>query len=212
MKKKLSSKPVKPPDAIAWYAEGECYLNLSGNYNYLEQPYYQSQDYENGGMAIHPACEEMLDAYITPLFLEKARRVGIKVPEYYLSNGYYEPPVIIDPMNPFILKSAIVYKPGRQKAIAKSMTRNFTYSFCCQEIKSSSGVAYFRSVLGWCVKKKYRELSLAVWNTFHIPLARIRLVAEADGELLLSDISPLPLETLTKVERKYVEERVQWKK
>lgn len=212
VKTRTTQPPTGATDAVAWYAEGKCFLNLAGNYNYMELPYYYSQDYENADSPIYPTCEEMLDAYIPPLFLEKAKRAGLKVPVYYISNGYFEPPMLIDPVNPFLVKSAIVRKPGREKSVAKSMTRNYTYAICCQEIKENSRIVYFRSVLGWCNVKKYRILSFAVWNTFHIPLARVRLVIEGDGDMLLSDISPLPLESLNRAERNHLDECVRWQK
>ena len=211
-KKKSILPSTGSSDVVAWYAESECFLNLAGNYNYMELPYYYSQDYENTDSPIHPTCEEMLDAYIPPLFLEKAKQAGMMVPEYYISNGYFEPPMLIDPVNPFLVKSAIVRKTGREKSIARSLTRNHTYTICCQKIKEDSRIVYFRSVLGWCNVKKYRFLSLAVWNTFHIPLARVRLVTEANGDMLLSDISPLPLESLNKTERNHLDKCVQWQK
>src|SRR5262245_24357922 len=124
---------------IGWYELGSSYLNLSGDYEYLDQAYYVSQEFENRGEPIFPTCKEMLDAYVVPIFLEKARRAQIPVPEHYVTNGYFEPPVIVDPVNPFMKKSRTVLKPGRSpsttscgdKAIARSMTRNYTYAICC---------------------------------------------------------------------------------
>src|SRR5574341_2394079 len=124
-------KTAREHDHVAWYELGNCYLNLWGDYDYLDHTYYVSQEYENRGAHIQPTCKEMLDAYIPPIFLEKAQRAGISVPEHYISNGYFEPPVILDPINPFMIKSRTVFKPGLEKAIAKSMTRNYTYAICC---------------------------------------------------------------------------------
>ncbi|MBU2511204.1 RimK-like ATPgrasp N-terminal domain-containing protein [bacterium] len=202
--------PISP--CVAWYEKDQCYLNLAGIYNYLELPYYVSQDYENSGHSIHPTCKEMLDAYVPPLFLEKAKLAGLDVPDFYISNGFFEPPVIIDPINPFITKGRIVWKSGREDSIAKSMTRNHTYAICCQEIPLNSKVAYFRSVLGWCVSGRFRDISLLLWQQFQIPLAKVRLIITPDGRLLLSDISPLLLESLGVKERTYLEENIQWVK
>jgi hypothetical protein len=208
----LSSPFLTPPPAtsIAWYPEGNCYLNLAGIYNYLELPYYLSQDYENNGQPIHPTCMEMLDAYVPPLFLEKARLVGLETPEFYISNGYFEAPAIIDPINPFTLKGRVILKPGREEAIARSLTRNHTYAICCQEIPPGSRIVHFRSVLGWCVSSRYRDISRQIWELFMIPLARIRLMVDPGGRFRVSDLSPLLIETLGIRERHYLEERVQW--
>ncbi len=196
---------------VAWLADQGTFVNLAGNYDYLSQPYYISMDYEDSAKQIRPGCKEMLDAYVPPLFLEKAKLFGVPVPEFYISNGYFEPPVIIDPVNPFTLKGRIVRKQGRASSIAKSLTRNFTYAICCQELPEGSRVNFFRSVLGWCANKSYRKYAQIIWEIFRIPVARIRIVILESGECLLSDIAPLPFEYLRPRELQYVEEHVEWR-
>ncbi|UCG63212.1 MAG: RimK-like ATPgrasp N-terminal domain-containing protein [Candidatus Zixiibacteriota bacterium] len=191
-------------------ADYDGYVNLAGDYDYLSQAYYVSQDRLLSGELIVPSCQDMLDAYVSPLFLEKARLAGLPVPEYYISNGYIEPPVIVDPVNPFTLKGKVVLKASRAKSIAKSLTRNFTYAICCQELPEGSQVAYFKAVLGWCVGDEYREMARVIWDVFKIPLARIRVIKLADGGILLSDIAPLPFTELGKREMEYIKERVVW--
>jgi hypothetical protein len=207
-----SSPFLEPARAryVAWYPCGECYLNLAGIYNYLELPYYISQDYEDADLPIHPTCKEMLDAYVSPMLLEKAKLVGLDVPNYYISNGYFEPPVIIDPINPFIIKSRLVLKPGRENSIARSMTRNHTYAICCQEIPVKSRIIHFRSVLGWCVAESYRDISRLIWEHFQIPLAKVRLIITPDDRLLVSDIAPLLFESLGVKEKKFLVEQIEW--
>lgn len=187
-------------------------VNLAGNYDYLELPYYISQEYEYENIEIHPTCKEMLDAYIPPLFLETARLAGLKVPEFYISNGYFEPPVIIDPINPFMIKSRIVNKSGREKGIAKSMTRNFTYAICCQEIPEGCKITKFRSVMGQSRKKLFSGISQQVWEHFRIPLAIIRVIITSENEILLSDISQLPFEKLNRYELSILEKNTTWGK
>jgi len=195
---------------VARYPDGGCLVNLVGGYDYLELGYYTSQDQEAAGRLIHPTLEEALDAYVPPLFLEKGRWAGLRVPEFYISNGYFEPPVVIDPINPFMIKSRLVLKPGRERAISKSMTRNFTYAICCQELTENAKVTYFRSVLGWSLSPRFRALSEMVWNVYRIPLARVRVIEIPGEDPLLSDIGPLPFTGLKARELAYLEERVQW--
>jgi hypothetical protein len=152
----------------------------------------------------------MLDAYVPPLLLEKARLAGIPVPEFYISNGYFEPPVIVDPINPFTLKGRVVRRGGRLKTIARSLTRNFTYAVCCQELAVGSRVGYFRSVLGRCARPACHDLSRAIWELLAIPLARVRVITLSDGRILLSDLAPLPFASLTERELRIIEERVSW--
>lgn len=211
---KSDSKKVSdvsgPERILARLADSGALVNLAGNYDYLSNGYYISQDLENSGQSIVPSCTEMLDAYVPPLFLEKAKLAGVPVPEYYISNGYFEPPVIVDPINPFTLKGRVVLKSGRAGSIARSLTRNFTYAVCCQEMPEGSKVAYFRSILGWAVQPRHRELSKMVWEVFGVPLARVRAIRTKGGQFLLSDISPLFMEDLGGREAAYLKERVIW--
>ena len=185
-------------------------VNLGGNYDYMSRPYYVSQDFENEGRTIRPSCTEMLDAYVPPLFLEKTKRFGVSVAEYYISNGYFEPPVIVDPINPFTLKGRVIMKPGKVKQLATSLTRNFTYAVCCQELPEGARVGHFRSVLGWSANPRYRSLSAHVWEIFSIPLARVRVITLKNGECLLSDLAPLWFDELNARELRIIEERVSW--
>jgi len=184
-------------------------VNLAGNYDYLSEGYYLSQDLESKGETVKPTCKEMLDAYIPPLFLEKAKLAGLPVPEFYLSNGFIEPPVIADPINPFTLKGRVILKPGRAKTIAKSLTRNFTYAICCQEIPPGFKVSYFNAIMGWSNLSEYREYAKMIWTTYNIPLAKIRVIHSKE-KVLLSDISPLFLDKLNQRESNYLMEQARW--
>ncbi len=185
-------------------------LNLAGRYDYLELPYYISQDLELEGKVVYPSCKEMLDAYVTPVLLEKAKKNGIATAEYYISNGYFEPPAIVESINPFMQKSRTIWKLSRKNSAAKSLTRNFKYAICVQEIRPETKIAEFRSVLGWCHSGRYREMSKKFWEVFRIPLAKVRVLVTPDGEILLSNVVQLPYEKLNKAERKFVAGRVSW--
>lgn len=195
---------------IAYFPDGDYFVNLAGQYNYLETPYYISQDLESQGKEIHPNCKESLDAYIAPLFLEKARLAGLPVPSHYITNGFFEPPVIVDTINPFMQRTRFVRKAGRQVAVARSLTRNFTYAVCCQEIPPGAKVRYFRSVLGWCSSPGYRELSKDIWRTFKIPLARVRILVTPDDGILFSSIEPILLEKLNSRELTVLQGKISW--
>lgn len=186
------------------------FVNLAGHYDYLSRAYYVSQDFENKGELVKPSCEEMLDAYVPPLFLEKARIAGLPIPDYCMSNGHFDPPAIVDPVNPFTLKGRVVIKPGRAKSISKSLTRNYTYAICCQQLPANSRIVHFRSILGWASQPQYRDISQSIWEVFSIPLARVRLILTESGDYLFSDISPLFVEDLKVRERRYIEERITW--
>jgi len=205
-------KQAQQNDYIAYSREGDYCLNLRGKYDYMEAPYFASQELEAAGLTVHPSCKEMLDSYIVPIIMEKAKTSGIAIPSYYISNGYFEPPVIIDPINPFMIKSRTALSSKNMERIAKSMTRNFTYAVCCQEIPSGAKVKKFRLIMGWSQIRQFRELSSQIWDIFKVPLAKVRVIVTSENEILLSDISHLPLEDLNDQELNYLMQKVQWEK
>jgi hypothetical protein len=172
--------------------------------------YYRSQDMEASETACHPTCQEALDAYIAPLFLEKARLAKLPVPEYYITDAFFEPPVLIDTMNPFQGRESVVRKAGREEALAHSLTRNATYAICCQKLPEGSQVRRVRTVMGWTASLRYRPLAADVWRVFWMPLATLRLIDTPDGRLLLSGMSPLPFESLKPTEAAYLNKVVAW--
>ncbi len=207
---KATLKIARQHDFLAISNETGHYVNLYGKYDYMEFPYFVSQEIEAAGLEVSPTCKEMLDAYITPILLEKAKSNDISTPEFYISNGFFEPPVIIDPINPFMIKSRTVLSANHVDRIARSMTRNFTYAICCQELPAGSKVKRFRAVLGWSVNRQFRNLSSVIWQVFKIPLARVRVIVLVNGDILLSDISHLPFDELNESEIHYLLENVKW--
>lgn len=201
----------RPQELVAYHSQEDCLLNLSGDYSYLSVGYYVSQDLESGRSLIHPTCAEVMDAYVMPLFLEKAKRAGLPIPDYYISNGYFEPPVIVDTINPFMSRHSVVLKAAAQERIAKSLTRNFTYAISCQELPHRARVAHFHAVLGWSATPKFRELAQAVWRVFGLPLAKVRVISCSDGRLLLSGLQRLPYARLTEREQLFIQKMVTWR-
>jgi hypothetical protein len=209
---KSSGKAVGTKGTYVGYLNHEdCLVNLAGDYRYLKLGYYASQDFETGTNGIHPTCQEIMDGYVMPLFLEKARRAEVPIPNYYISNGYFEPPVIVDTINPFMSRHSIVMKASAQERVAKSLTRNFTYAISCQELPPGARVGYFRSVLGWSPNPRFRALAQSVWEVFRIPLARVRVIVVDNSQALLSGLQPLPFERLSERERSFVEKMVRWR-
>lgn len=198
------------PGPVGYLEREAFFVNLSGDYRYMSAGYYMSQELEGNGATVHPTCKEILDGYVVPLFLDKAQLTGLAVPTYYITNGYFEPPVIVDAVNPFMSRHSIVLKTGHQERVAKSLTRNYTYAVCCQELPPGARVCYLRSVLGWCALPRHRELARAVWEIFRIPLALVRFISLSSGSLLLSCLRPLPLKELKRQERLYLDKTVTW--
>jgi len=195
---------------IGYSGRHDCYVNLAGDYDYLVSGYYDSLDLELEGKIVYPRCKEVLDAYVTPLLLEKAKLAEIPVPNYYITNGYFEPPVVVDAVNPFMSKQSVVLSQSAQERVGKSLTRNFKYMICCQELPERSSVGWFRSVMGWTTRSEYRPLAKEIWETFHIPVAKVRVIRTEYGAVLLSGLWPLKYEALNAHEIERVNSQIQW--
>lgn len=187
------------------------YINLSGDYRYLKEGYYKSLDAELKGMHVYPSCQEIIDAYSVPLCMQKARAVGIPIPKYYITNNYVEPPAIAYALNPFSMRHSVIYRDGRAKVIAKSLTRNFTYAMCCQKIDEASSIRVVNVILNSTTNDEYADLAARVWEAFHLPLVRMRIIVNGHGNhALLSSLNPLPLYRLRARELKLLRSLDQW--
>lgn len=204
-------RPRTTAPLIGYVPSDGCFVNLSGDYRYLSSGYYASQDQESGQVSCYPKCKDTLDAYVTPLFLEKARQAGLPVPRYYLTNEAFAPPALIDTVNPFMTrKRGILVKDGPQNGLAKSLTRNFTYAMCCQELPEGAQVLRLQTVLGWCQEPRFREAAAQVWRLFRVPVAVLRLIALPGGKMLFSGLEPLPWQTVGRREQAHLRRAVVW--
>ena len=135
----------------------------------------------------------------------------MQVPDYYVTNDYFEPPAVIDPVNPFMDRQRVVLKGTDADRVARSLTRNYTYAMCCQTLPEGARLTHFRSILGWSSSLRYRILASRIWETFRIPLASVRLMVLSDGTVLFSRIKPLPPDRLSRRERDFLEAHVTWR-
>ena len=203
---------IHPPEpGYAWLEPDACWINLSGDYDYLTGGYYLSQELELKGEPVHPTTGEVLDAYVTPLFLQKAEDADLPVLPWYITNGYFEPPVLIDTMNPFMNRQKVVRSQEQQDRSAKSLTRNYTYAVCVQELPEGARIRHFQGVLGWSSEPSRRQAAREIWELFRIPIAKIRVVEAPDGTLYHSGLWPLAWSGLKHRERRHLEETLTWR-
>ncbi len=201
-----------PPPGYAWYDDVACWINLAGDYDYLTNGYYLSQELELAGEPVRPTCREILDAYITPLMIEKASAAGLDVLPYYITNSYFEPPVLIDTLNPFMNRQRVVRSPAQQEKAARSLTRNFTYAICCQELTDDLRLRHIRTFLGWTRHTPYLPVARSIWEIFGIPIAKVRVAESGSRPPVLTGIWPLPWCDLTGPEREKLEGALSWRR
>jgi hypothetical protein len=189
---------------------GCAFLNILGDYRYLSEGHYSSVEAEISGVRVYPRVKEALDAYIVPLCLQRAEAAGIPVPEYYITNDVFEPPCIVYPINPFMKRHSVVHKAGHVKRIARSMTRNFKYAMCVQRIDEGAAVREYKCVMGSTTSEHLDDMAAKVWDLFHLPLCKLRIIE--DGRLMLSAIEPLQLQDLGSRELKLLRKANEWQR
>ncbi len=204
----FATKPV-PADLLA---QG-IYVNLAGDYGYLGDGYYRSMEAEHEGLLALPSPAEALDAYVVPLALVKAQAAGIPIPTWEIANDNQvsiEPPLIAYPVNPFQSQGIVISDEAALDAAAKSVSMSGKYAFVLQQLQPDSRVDTLRLVLGRCLKPEYGELAQQLWQTFHLPLARVKIIV-TEKLYLFSAIEPLGKEELTQNEKAIIKEAGLWR-
>ncbi|MCS6971168.1 MAG: RimK-like ATPgrasp N-terminal domain-containing protein [Planctomycetota bacterium] len=191
----------------------DVFVNLAGDYSYLSDGYYRSMEAEHEGLRPIPTCEEALDAYVVPLALTKARAAGIKTPEWEIANDTtttIRPPLIAYPINPFQDEGQVIADIASLAKAIKSLTMTGKYAVVCQKMPPDSRIDTLRLVLGRCTKPEFAQLARQLWETFHLPLARVRIIV-TERDYLFSAIQPLPEDELTLGEQAFVKEAGLWR-
>jgi hypothetical protein len=191
----------------------KAFFNLAGDYSYLSDGYYRSMEAEHEGLRAFPSCEEALDAYVVPLALVKAQAAGIPIPEWEIANDTattVRPPLIAYPINPFQDEGQVITATSELAEGIKSLTMTGKYAVVCQTMPPNSRVDTLRLVLGRCTKPEYRQLAELLWQTFHLPLARVKIIV-TEKQYLFSAIAPLAEDELTLNEQAIVKEAGLWR-
>lgn len=189
------------------------FVNMAGDYSYLADGYYRSMEAEHEGLIAIPTCEQALDAYVVPLALAKAQAAGIPIPEWEIANDSatsIRPPLITYPINPFQDEGQVITDPAGLAEGIKSLTMTGKYAVVCQAMPPDSRVDTLRLVLGRCTKPEYQQLAEKLWQTFRLPLARVKIIV-TEKQYLFSAIAPLAEDELTLNEQTIVKEAGLWR-
>lgn len=203
-----ATRPL-PSDLLA----AGVFVNLTGDYGYLSDGYYQSMQAEHEGCIALPSPAEALDAYVVPLALTKAKAAGIAIPDWEIANDdtvSFDPPLIAYPVNPFQSQGIVANDLTATEETIKTLTMGGKYALVLQDIPKDSRVDTMRVILGKCLKPEYADLAARVWETFHVPLARVKVIV-TETTYLFSAIEPLTREELTQNEKAIVKEAGLWR-
>jgi hypothetical protein len=205
----MKEKPCRmmKRDTIHVLENGSTYV-LSENYFYKTEAYYNIVLGENEGKDVVPHSEEILEANIVPLTLEKARLAGIPVCDWEISYSYVNLPSIVYGINYYSDSSnySIVQDQQTARRVIKQVTHSGKYPFCYQKLEDPTAVEEHVCVLGKIANASPELESFAakVYEAFRIPLVNIVAVA-ADGGYRLSSLGPMRYSQLSKEERDMLE-------
>ena len=123
---------------------------ISEDYSYKTEPYYTILDYELRGKNVRPASSAVLDAYVVPMCLERAKLAGIPVAEWGISQGFVPLPAIIYGLNYFATSADffLVRDGEKAKEVIAHVTNKGKYPFCYQKIPPDATVHSCVSIFG----------------------------------------------------------------
>ncbi|MEM2097022.1 MAG: RimK-like ATPgrasp N-terminal domain-containing protein [Methanothrix sp.] len=182
---------------------GTVYI-INENYFYKTEPYYTIVQNEFDGIRTVPSSSAVLDAYIVPICLEKARMAGIPVCEWVVSYAYITLPAIVYGLNYFSTPSEhfVVKDFTSAKKAIKHVTNYGKYPFCYQKISDEAEVAVYTSIFGRTVdcSEEVETLAEKIYAVFNIPLVSLVLVRDLGG-YRLSSLAPVMYSQLSEKER-----------
>ena len=182
---------------------------VNESYFYKTEPYYTIVKNENDGIKTTPSSSDVLDAYIVPICLERAKLAGIPVCDWTISYQYVSLPAIVYGLNYFSTPSDhfLVGSLEEAKRVIKHVTNRGRYPFCYQKISDSASVAKCVSIFGKTINccDTARTLAEKVYDTFRLPLVETVLVRDDSG-CRLSSLAPVKYSQLSKDETEILQD------
>lgn len=207
MNKRRDHIPKK--DIMYILKEHDSQYIVNESYFYKTEPYYAIVKNENEGIKTTPSSSDVLDAYIVPICLEKARLAGIPVCDWVISNVYVSLPAIVYGLNYFSTPSDhfLVSDLEEAKRVIKHVTNRGRYPFCYQKIGDSSKVDKCVSIFGKTLNccEEAQSLALSIYEVFRLPLVEIVFVRDDSG-LRLSSLAPVKYSQLSKEESEMLQD------
>lgn len=186
---------------------------VSENHFYKSEAYYTAVSSEMSGINTVPSSGQVIEAYVVPICLEKAKLAGIEVCDWEISYQYASTPCVIYGLNYFSTPSEyfVVQDDDTARDIIKHVTNKGKYPFCYQKLDQRANLVAVTSVFGHAVENTRPEVARMVsdvYRLFKIPLFRAILI-ERDGKYSLSSMGPVRYAKLTGRERHLLGEYLQ---
>jgi hypothetical protein len=191
-------------DSLFFLRRGNMYHIISENYSYKTETYYSILCHELEGKPVRPSSSAILDAYVVPLCLERAKRGGIPVCDWGISQGYVPLPAILYGLNYFSTTSDffVVDDNAKAKEVIKHITNIGKYPFCYQKLDETATIHSCIGIFGktatpcTCIS----QLAEKVYEHFSIPLVTMVFVKSGE-QYMLSSLAPTKYSQLSVEER-----------
>jgi hypothetical protein len=180
---------------------------IAKDYSYKSEAYYTILAREQAGEAIRPSSRDVLDAFVVPVCLERAKRAGIPVVEWGISQAYVPLPAILYGINYFATATdyAVVRDADQAKDVIKHITNKGKYPFCYQKIDDGATISTCTAVFGKTTENCAAIAGYAekIYDLFFIPLVNMVFVRNGDT-CALSSLAPTRYTRLSPGERAFL--------
>jgi hypothetical protein len=197
-------EPVMIRDSLAVIERDHAYHVIAEDYSYKTEAYYTILEHELAGEDIRPSGRAVLDAFVVPICLERAKLAGIPVMEWGISQAYVPLPAILYGLNYFATASDffVVQDNEQAKDVVKHITNKGKYPFCYQKLGDGATIhtctAVFGQTTGSCAA--IGGYAAMIYALFGIPLVSMVFV-KTGKEFALSSLAPTRYTHLTHKER-----------
>jgi hypothetical protein len=200
---------IPKKDIMYTLKEDDSQYIVNESYFYKTEPYYAIVKNENEGIKTTPRSSDVLDAYIVPICLEKAKLAGIKVCDWTISYQFVPLPALIYGLNYFSTPSDNFMVSDHEEArkVIKHVTNRGRYPFCYQKMSDNSTVVRCASIFGKSINccEKVSTIAEKIYEVFRLPLVEIVLVKDESG-CRLSSLSPVKYSQLSKDETEMLQD------
>ena len=123
---------------------------VSENHFYKSEAYYTAVSSEMSGISTVPSSGQVIEAYVVPICLEKAKLSGIEVSDWEILHQYASIPCVIYGLNYFSTPSefSVVRDEETAKDVIKHVTNKGKYPFCYQKLAEGANIMAVTSVFG----------------------------------------------------------------
>jgi hypothetical protein len=191
-------------DAIFILKNGDFFHIISENYSYKTDTYYSILQMETEEKTTKPSTGAVIDAFVVPICLERAKLAGIPVCEWEISQAYIPLPAIVYGLNYFATTAEFVavYNNEKAKEAVKHITNKGKYPFCYQKLGEDAEISQCTVIFGKTIGQNdaIAQIAERIYSLFSIPLLQMVLV-KCGGHYALSSLSSVRYSHLSDNER-----------